>query len=129
MQTRLFITGLFMLLFLGSCGPGLKVYSEEEPGANLYKYRTFDWLDNAEAEKDNVPMLLGKNTEDKIRATVETHMASLGFQQCDNGPDLMLHYHVILKDKEYYYQDCWCSDEEWNKYGRSQRMRLINYQE
>lgn len=121
----IFLTALFAL----QCSPLLRVYSEEEPGVNLRRFRTYEWLDNASLEKDDIPVLLSAGTEHAIRAATDGQMTARGYKRCDNEPDLMLHYHVLIKDQELYFQDWWCDDEAWHKYGRCQRIRKINYQE
>lgn len=119
-----------MLLFsLGACSPAINVYSEEEPGINLRKYRTYDWLDNILVEKDDVHSFINQQTEQKIRSTVDQRLAMYGYKQCDQDPDLKIHYHAIVKDRELFYEDWWCDDESWHKYGRCQRLQRVNYKE
>ena len=48
MKLKIWISSLLLaaLFSANSCSPFLKVYAEEEPGVNLYKYTTFSWLNN-----------------------------------------------------------------------------------
>lgn len=123
------ILSISLLVGNNGCSSVYQAYSEEEPGINLYKYRTFDWLERTLIEEDKVSLILSDSTEQKIRSAIEAEMARFRFRQCDVEPDLMLHYHVIVKNKEIYYLDWTCDDEEWHKYGRCQRIRESNFRE
>ena len=118
------------LLATAGCSPFLKVYSEEEPGVNLYKYTTYSWLNNPGASPGNSgPEWQSQRTHDKIRQSVETQMGRYGFKRCDETPDLMLHYHVVVKNEVQYVRDQWCDAEDWHLYGKCNRVRPVNYQE
>lgn len=130
MRALIFMTSaLIGVLAITACSPIIRVYSEEEPGVHLRKYRTYAWLDNVRVEKDDIPFPLRPETENAIRQAVDGQMERLGFKRCGEEPDLMLHYHVMIKDQEVYFQDWWCDDEEWHKYGRCHRIRQTNYRE
>lgn len=121
---------LAALLSSSSCSPFLKVYSEEEPGVNLYKYTTYAWLDTPASE----PGLGGstwqsQRTHEKIRSSVEQQMERYGFKRCDTEPDLMLHYHVVIKNEVLFVRDRYCDEESWNRYGHCNRVRPVNYEE
>ncbi len=125
---------LFALVFAAllhpACSSVYKVYSEEEPGVNFYKYRTFNWLDTKYIKHgDDAPDWLNERSENKIRSSVEAQMTRYGFQTCDEKPDLMLHFHVVVKNEVFYIQDWWCDEETSARLGRCQRLRPMNYQE
>lgn len=130
-------SSLLLLLFamvglLERCTPFTKVYSEEEPGVNLSKYHTFNWLNNASNPKGNSgPLWLTENTQAKIRNAVESHMSQYGFKPCDDKPDLMLHYHVVIKNEVLYVPDWSCGGvfEAPGQYDRCHRVQPIHYQE
>jgi hypothetical protein len=120
------------LFLLESCSPFTKVYSEEEPGVNLSKYHTFNWLNNATIPKGNSgPLWLTEATQAKIRTAVETQMSHFGFKPCDEKPDLMLHYHVVIKNEVLYVPDWSCGGvfEAPGQYDRCHRVQPIHYQE
>lgn len=127
------LTGLLTTLFLlESCSPFTKVYSEEEPGINLYKYHTYNWLDNATTQQGNQgPEGLSVATRDQIRKAVGEQMGKMGFQPCDQNPDLMLHYHVVVKNEVLYVHDWSCEGqgEGSSRYDRCNRVRPIYYRE
>lgn len=113
-----------------ACSPITKVYSEEEPGINLYKYTTYSWLNNLTvAEGNSGPTWLSERAEQKIRNSVENEMRRYGFSVCEEVPDLMLHYHVVVKNEVFFIRDWWCDEETWSRYGRCNRIRPVNYQE
>lgn len=117
-------------LFQNACSPATKAYSEEEPGVNLYKYTTYSWLNNMSVGQGNSgPTWLNERSENKIRISVEGQMKRYGFSVCEEVPDLMLHYHVVVKNEVLYIRDWWCDEETWSRYGRCNRVRPVNYQE
>ncbi len=119
---------LAMLLF--SCTPYTKVYSNEEPGINLYKYTTYQWLDMPDISHGNSgPEWLTKHTEKIIRESVEEQMKRCGFVLYDMQPDLLLHYHVVIKDEVYYIPDWWCYQKNWDHHGRCYRLEPRHYKE
>jgi Domain of unknown function (DUF4136) len=132
MKSSLWVsTILFLaLLFNDGCSPFLNVYAEEEPGINLYKYTTFSWLNNPASPQGNSgPVWQSQHTQDKIHTSVESQMQRYGFKRCDEKPDLMLHYHVVVKNEVLFVRDQWCDEESWNKLGHCNRVRPVNYQE
>lgn len=123
---------LGLLPLLQRCTPFTKVYSEEEPGIKLSKYHTYDWLDNTASQKGNSgPEWLSGSTQLKIRAAVEEHMSRYGLKPCDEKPDLMLHYHVVIKNEILYVHDWSCEGvfEAPGKYDRCHRVLPVHYQE
>lgn len=127
---RMSIILLLALFSASSCSPILKVYAEEEPGVNLYKYTTYAWLNTPAATQGNSsPEWQSQRTQGKIRSAVEGQMERYGFKRCDTKPDLMLHYHVVIKNEVLYVRDQWCDEENWNWYGHCNRVRPMNYQE
>ena len=125
------ILALFTILLLNyGCSSITKVYSEEEPGVNLYKYHTFNWLDTRYIKKGNSgPEWMNEHAENKIRSSVVDQMARYGLKPCDDNPDLMLHFHVVIKNEVFYIQDWWCDEETGTDFGRCHRLRPVNYQE
>jgi hypothetical protein len=56
-------------------------------------------------------------------------MGARGYKPVKVDPDLKVHYHIIIKNEQMVYQDWQCSDLEWHKYGRCQRLKTVNYRE
>ena len=129
--TPWFSAVVFAVLFIaGSCSPFIKVYAEEEPGVNLYQYSTYGWLENpATAQGNSGPEWQNQHTREKIRTAVEGELQRFGFHRCDTAPDLMLHYHVVVKNEVLYVRDQWCDEDNWSRYGHCNRIRPVQYQE
>ncbi len=125
-----FLSIIAALLLAQGCAPAVRVYSEEEPGVNLYQYSTFDWLDNPVVARGNSgPEWLNKATEDDVRGAVEQQLGRYGMHLCQDNPDLMLHYHVVIKNEVLYVRDWWCDEENWRQYGHCNRVRPVQYRE
>lgn len=127
---------LFLLaiaaLFWSSCSPFTKVYSEEEPGVKLSKYHTFNWLDNTATKDGNSgPEWLPLASQAKIRTALEENLAHYGLKPCDEKPDLMLHYHVVVKNEILYVRDWSCGGvfEAPGQYDRCHRVQPVHYRE
>ncbi len=127
---RLYFSTLLLLIATSGCSPFVKVYSEEEPGVNLYKYHTFNWLDNMAVRQGNEgPEWLNPRAENKIRSAVESQMRRYALTRCENKPDLMLHYHVVIKNEVFFIRDWWCDEEIGSEFGRCHRIRPVDYRE
>ena len=78
----------------------LRVNSYLERGADLTRYRTYNWgppdtWATGDARLDNNPFF-----RDRIRAGVDTEMTSLGFEKTTSEqPDLRLHYHASFTQR------------------------------
>ncbi len=128
-----FALPLFAALLLSLFGTGCAsyhVYSETEPGVNFYKYRTYNWLNTKYVQRGNGgPEWLNERVENKIRSAVESHMNRFGFKPCEEQPDLMLHFHVVIRNEVFYFHDWWCDEDNGTNLGRCHRLRPVNYQE
>jgi len=132
MKKQNFLFVLLALLLLGavSCNPFTKIASEEEPGINWAEYKSYDWLSNKWVHMGNSnPEWLTPATEVKIRQAVEAQMQQRGFTTDIFAPDLVLHYHIVVKDEMTYVRDWYCSEEDWTRDGRCQYVKPVNYRE
>jgi hypothetical protein len=131
-STLLLFATLTAFLLFENCSPFTKVYGEIEPGVKLSQYHTYHWLDNATLKKGNSgPVPLSSDTENKIRAAVEHEMDRYGFKPCDERPDLVLHYHVVIKNEVLYVRDWSCGGvfEAPGQYDKCNRVQPVHYQE
>jgi len=130
---KILLPALIAAMFLlSSCSPFTKVHSEEEPGVKLTQFHTYNWLDNTTIKQGNSgPEWLSSDTQRKIRAAVEVEMGHFGFKPCDEKPDLMLHYHVIVKNEVLYVRDWTCGGvfETPGQYDRCNRVEPVHYRE
>ena len=118
------------LFFLESCSPFGKVYSEEEPGINLYQYHTYNWSDNTSSAQGNQgPEWLNESTQGKIRAAVEAQMNRYGFQPCTEKPELALHYHVVIKNEVLFIHNWACIRQDGGISEQCNRVRPVQYHE
>lgn len=135
MKTRIFLFAWMLAVLSGGgtgCSPFTKVYSEVEPGVNLSKYHTFDWLRNSEVKNGNSgPIWLQEGVQGKIRTSVEEQIGRYGFKPCDDKPDLMLHYHIVIKNEVLYVRDWSCGGvfETPGNYDRCHRVQPVHYRE
>lgn len=60
---------------------------------------------------------------------MEKHLNRYGFHACNETPDLMLHYHVVIENEVLYIRDWWCDEEAWTRYGHCNRIRQVEYRE
>jgi hypothetical protein len=129
--TLLPILLLAIPLFWSACSPFTKVYAEEEPGANLYQYYSYKWLpNNGVLPGDPVQYRVSEQVERNIRDAVDAQMAMRGYRLCDAGPDLLLHYHVVIQNRVYYQTEWECKDEhEARSRTHCQRVRPMYYRE
>ncbi|HND90084.1 MAG TPA: DUF4136 domain-containing protein, partial [Saprospiraceae bacterium] len=129
---RFFPAALLLVGLLSGCSSSMKVYHEEEPGANLFQYYSYKWLpNNGVLPGDPAQYRIADDTESKIRTAVDLHMQHCGYRICDSGPDLVLHYHVVVKNRVYYQRD-WTCDEtqhEGASHAYCQRVKPVYFQE
>ena len=121
-----------VIVLLSGCSPFTKVYSEEEPGVNLGKYHTYDWLRiNTAREGYAGPEWLNSAAQEKIRNAVEAQMSRYGYKPCDEKPDLMLHYHLVVRNEVLYLRDWTCGGvfEGPGQYDRCNRVTPVHYRE
>jgi Domain of unknown function (DUF4136) len=117
------------LAIFSSCSPTYKITSQEEPGVNMYRYSTFNWIENTKIEQSRASIPLPNSIDSTIRLAVGKQLLYRGFKTCDSNPDLMLHYHIVVKNEEIYVRDFTCESDQWNRYGRCNRMKAIEYSE
>jgi hypothetical protein len=120
---------LILLLAFQACVPTSKVYSdkvysEKQPGINVYQYNTFNWMDQQPVMRTySGTVWMNDHSEGSIRIALEKEMNRLGFRRCEDTPDLMVYYHVVGKKEVVYVRDWWC-DEAMG--GDAVRCELVN---
>jgi hypothetical protein len=92
------LTGLITFLLVG-CSPGIHVYNDFDPDYNLWSYKTFDWGQKIDIETGRDPLHYNELNDKRIKSAVRSQLSSRGFSLADANPDLVLHYHIIVKDK------------------------------
>jgi hypothetical protein len=116
---------------LGGCSPFTRIYAEEEPGANLFQYYSYKWLpNNGVLPGDSPQFRVSDVVERKIRSAVDAHMGRCGYRLCDSGPDLLLHYHVVVQNRVYYQRDWECHEgSESHPRSYCQRVKPVYFRE
>jgi len=101
MNKKTVITVLGIILFWASCST-LKINHDYDTRTDFSPYKSFAW---AQAPKEIVgsprARLLADNPmlDRRIKNAVSDQLVSKGFQQANNNPDLLIVYHVGLKDR------------------------------
>jgi hypothetical protein len=82
---------------LAACAVPIRVNSYVERGADLRRYRTFDFAP-ADAVPTGDPRLDGNPFfQERVRAAVETHLGTRGYERTAAGtPDFRVHVHVSV---------------------------------
>lgn len=91
-------TALFAATLAG-CGP-LHVYSFTERGADVSRYRTYDWAVLPPQETGDPRLDSNPFFHDRMHQAVEKELAKRGFEKADSAEaQLLLHYHVSITQK------------------------------
>ena len=88
-----------ILLFLAGCSPDITVRTDYDPDYDLWTFRTFDWGQKVNIEEDQNPFHYNELNDKRIKSAVQGQMSSRGYLLTNTNPDLILHYHIIVKDK------------------------------
>lgn len=90
-----------IILFAASCST-LSIKHDYDPGTDYSQYKTFAW---ARAPKEVIgsprARLMANSTllDKRIKTAVTDELVVKGFKPAANNPDLLLVYHVGLRDK------------------------------
>lgn len=89
-----------LLVFTIACSPQLRVYTDFDPVYELAGCRTFDWLDKTNIEAGKNPMYYNELNDKRIKSAVERELGSRGYGLSDSNAELVIHYHILIDDKE-----------------------------
>lgn len=95
-MTRILIISLVVLV---ACSSQIRVFSDYDPGYDLRSYKTFDWGEKVKIEQGKNPLHYNELNDKRIKAAVLEEMISRGYQQTEDAPELILHYHIIVDDR------------------------------
>ncbi|MBL7828718.1 MAG: DUF4136 domain-containing protein [Saprospiraceae bacterium] len=121
MKTIPLLISLTSVVLFSACSSLIKVYSEYEPGVNLFRYHTYEWRADTIPGGSNI--YLSQSTSEQIRAAVDAELTTYGYKICTDQPDLLLHFHVVVENKVYYQHDWNCGDEGRAGYGMCHRVK------
>jgi hypothetical protein len=95
----LFSIFLSAFLVLTGCSPQIRTYTDLDPDYDLWNYRTFDWGQKVNIEKDRNPLHYNELNDKRIKEAVTQELAERGYVFSEDHPDLVLHYHIIVDDQ------------------------------
>ena len=87
-----------MLLITG-CSQQIVVHTDFDPDYDLWKYKTFDWGQKVNIEEGQNPLHYNELNDKRIKAAVMQQLTKRGYKLAPENPDLILHYHIIVKDQ------------------------------
>ena len=85
---------LFVLIFVVSCGPTLKVNTDYDRSANFGQYKTFSLY-----KTDSMSTAISPLNQERILNAVVNELTKKGFQQTSSNPDLLVNTTAIVKNK------------------------------
>lgn len=93
MKTLLLITTVLM----ASCAE-YKVKSSLDPKADFQEYTTWCWFNNCSPTYEGPDYIIEKPTMDNITNVIAEEMFNKGYVQSDETSDLVINYHLVLKE-------------------------------
>ncbi|KPJ82586.1 MAG: hypothetical protein AMS19_07110 [Gemmatimonas sp. SG8_23] len=98
MKTRVGVL-LVAALTAAACGLGIVAGADFSPGADVARYSSFEW-----DEPDDRPVgdpRLEENPffEQRLHAAVAVELAEYGIREGADGPRLIVHHHVTVRDR------------------------------
>lgn len=100
MKVRILLFAICLAFAIVSCS-SMKVKYDRDTRVDLSTVRTYAWFEKPESYPDSADEALMKNTllDKRIKKAVNVQLISLGLQIEDEDPDVLIDYHVSLKDK------------------------------
>ncbi|MBL6447785.1 DUF4136 domain-containing protein [Fulvivirga sp. 29W222] len=114
-----FLTASLCLLML-ACAE-VKVHTSYDHRVDFEQYKTWCWLNDCSPSYDGPHFLFDSAAIETIANTIAIEMANKGFKQVDDRPDLMLDFHIILKEDSS--MAAWVHEEDlpfWDPYNEGE---------
>ncbi|QSE96300.1 DUF4136 domain-containing protein [Fulvivirga lutea] len=86
-----------LLLILAACGE-YTIESQQDPKADFSQYKTWCWLNNCTPSFEGPDYIYSKAVLEDITNAIAEEMYNKGYEQGDENSDLMLNYHVVIKE-------------------------------
>ena len=83
---------------LTGCAPGLRVFTDFDPAADLSAYRTYQWAERRASGKDD-PRVYNDITAARIEAAVDSVLQTRGFTEVSVNPDFLVAWHGAIDGK------------------------------
>ena len=95
----------YILIFitLSGCAPSLTINSDKDSEANFAEYKSYAWSDDIDKPKNyNDPQYHNALNRKRLKKAVNVEMNKIGLINNDNNPDLLVDYHIVIKNKSDY---------------------------
>lgn len=89
---------LSIILIMG-CSQQIVVHTDYDPDYDLWKYNTFDWGKKINIEEGQNPLHYNELNDKRIKTAFQEQLSKRGYKITTESPDLILHYHIIVKDQ------------------------------
>ena len=90
---------IFLTVLAAGCSQQITVHTDYDPDYDLWKYRSFDWGQKVNIEEGQNPLHYNELNDKRIKSTVQEQLSKRGYKLTVEKPDLILHYHIIVKDQ------------------------------
>jgi len=90
---------IISILIIAGCSQQIVVHTDFDPDYDLWKYKTFDWGQKINIEEGQNPLHYNELNDKRIKAAVAQQLTKRGYKLASDNPDLILHYHIIVKDQ------------------------------
>jgi hypothetical protein len=89
---------LSVFIFVG-CSQQITVHTDYDPDYDLWTYKTFDWGQKVNIEEGKNPIHYNELNDKRIKSAIREQLSKRGYKSTSENPDLILHYHIIVKDQ------------------------------
>ena len=93
----------YLLILLATlavgCSERITVHTDYDPDYDLWIYKTFDWGQKVNIEEGRNPLHYNELNDKRIKSAVQKQLSRRGYKLVAENPDLILHYHIIVKDQ------------------------------
>lgn len=90
---------ILMAILAVGCSQQITVHSDYDPDYDLWTYKTFDWGQKVNIEEGKNPLHYNELNDKRIKEAVQKQLSKRGYKLTSENPDLILHYHIIVKDQ------------------------------
>jgi len=88
-------TTVQLTLAMTACQTLPRIRTELAPGADLSRYRTYDYYDKPSTDRRGYMTITTRNIED----AVDREMRQRGYVRSSSNPDLKINFHIANRDK------------------------------
>lgn len=116
---------LVISILFAFAGCNVKVHSSFDRTQDFSEYKTFCWLNGCEFTYTGPTYLNDSLLREKIKNSIIAELNKKGFTQNDNQPDLLIDFHISVKNESsiiYHHND----DDHYN-YKPFPEEEIINY--